>query len=212
MLEDILKSRKALFVGAHPDDIEFYSAALVRMLRENGAEVVYAIGTRGGKGWAGRARMWLERRRTRDQMKSARIIGGAKVVFFDYPDKGLPAHVTAYAQDLRALIGVEEPDIVFSWDPDFIYNPHPDHVAAAQAAESATEDVNVHQCFYGTRKPDLWVGYGDDIMKLKIRALRAHSTETIWPFFLRGKRYLMLRSAGEGAKIGAKYAEVFRNG
>jgi N,N'-diacetylchitobiose non-reducing end deacetylase len=208
--EDLFKSKKVLFVSAHPDDIEFYAAGLVHLLRERGVEVVYAIGTRGGKGRTGRAKARLEGRRTHDQLDAARIIGGARVVFYDYPDKALPSHVSAFANDLRALIEREKPDVVFSWDPDYIYNPHPDHVAAAQAAEIAIDATGARACFYGTREPNLWIGYGEDVFRLKLRSLKAHRTETPWPYFLLGKRFLTRKSVGEGAKIGTKYAEVFR--
>jgi N,N'-diacetylchitobiose non-reducing end deacetylase len=210
MRDDLFKCKRVLFVGAHPDDIEFYAAGLVHLLRKRGVEVIYAIGTRGGKGRTGRAKLRLEATRTQDQLDAARIAGGAKVVFYDYPDKALPAHVRAFVGDLKDLIRREKPDVVFSWDPDYIYNPHPDHVAAAQAADIATRDMDVRRCFYGTREPNLWIGYGEDVFQLKLKALRAHRTETPWPYFLLGRRFLTRKSVVEGAKIGTKYAEVFR--
>lgn len=208
--EELLSTKKVLFVSAHPDDIEFYAAGLVHLLRERGVDVVYAIGTRGGKGRKGAAKARLEGLRTRHQLDAARILGGAKVVFYDYPDKALPAHVREFARDLTQLITKEKPDVVLSWDPDYIYNPHPDHVAAAQAADIAALDRGVRQCFYGTREPNLWIGYGEDVYQLKLRSLRAHKTETPWPYFLLGKRFLVKKSTAEAAKIHAKYAEVFR--
>lgn len=208
--DELFRSKRALFVGAHPDDIEFYSAGLVHLLRKHDVDVIYAIGTRGGKGRNGRAKARLEGLRTQHQQDAARIIGGARVLFYDYPDKDLPSHVQAFANDLRELILKEKPDIVFSWDPDYIYNPHPDHVAAAQASDIATPDTDARRCFYGTRRPNLWVGYGEDVFRLKLRSLRAHRTETPWPYFVLGKRFLTRKSTAEGAKIDARYAEVYR--
>ena len=210
LTDDLLASSKVLFVGAHPDDIEFYAAGLVHLLINRKTEVIYAVATRGGKGRNGRAKTRLEGLRTQHQHDAARILGGARVVFYDYPDKSLPLHVSAFSNDLKALIAKERPDIMISWDPDAIYNPHPDHVAAANAADTAARDMDIPQCFFGTREPNLWVGYGTDVFQIKLRSLRAHRTETPWPYFLLGKRFLLKKSAAEGAKIGAEYAEVFR--
>ncbi|MGQ9581352.1 MAG: PIG-L deacetylase family protein, partial [Armatimonadota bacterium] len=44
----LFHSQRVLFVGAHPDDIEFYCSALVYSLKKRGVDVIFAIGTRGG--------------------------------------------------------------------------------------------------------------------------------------------------------------------
>lgn len=208
--EELFACKKLLFVGAHPDDIEFYAGGLVHKLLQGDAEVLYAIATRGGKGRTGRAKDRLEGLRTQHQLDAAQIVGGARVVFYDYPDKGLPARVNELVKDIRDLIASEEPDIVLSWDPDHIRNPHPDHVAAAQAVDIAALDADVPRCFYGTRQPNLWVEYGEEVFQVKLKSLRAHRTETWWPYFLLGRRFLTKISVDEGRKTGAKYAEVFR--
>lgn len=210
LTSSLFKAGKVLFVGAHPDDIEFYCAGLVYMLRKSGVDVVFAVATRGGKGRSGKAKIRLESLRTKHQHDAAAILGGARVVFFDYPDKNLPLHVEELSEGLRKLIEAEKPDIVFSWDPDWIYNPHPDHVAAAQAADRAALETDSRRCFYGTRSPNLWIGYGEDVFNIKLKSLRAHRTETPWPYFLLAKRFLTKKSAAEGAKISARYAEVYR--
>ncbi len=175
----ILDARKVLFVGAHPDDIEYYCGGLVYMLRERGAEVIFAIATKGGKGYRSAAKELLERIRVRNQMHSARILGGVRVVFFPYPDKNLPNYIGPLADDLKALITTEKPDLIFAWDPDHIFNPHPDHQAAADATRLIGAGTNT--CYYGTHEPNVWVGFGEEIFRAKLRSLRAHRTETPWP-------------------------------
>lgn len=208
LLSEIFEAKKALFVGAHPDDIEFYCGGLVYLMREKGIDVIFAVATRGGKGRGGRAKDRLEGLRSRHQLDAARILGGARVVLYDYPDKDLPSHIDEFARDLKTLIAEEKPDIIFSWDPDYIYNPHLDHQAAAKSARTATEGRDV--CFYGTREPNLWLGYGEDVFRVKLRSLRAHRTETPWYFFPLAKRFLVKKSRGEGVAVGSEYAEVFR--
>jgi len=206
--EELLASRKALFIGAHPDDIEFYCGALVYMLRQRGAEVVFAVGTRGGKGRNGARKERIERLRSEDQLDAAKILGEVNVVLYDYPDKGLGRFIEPFAADLKRLIEKERPDVIFAWEPEQIYNPHPDHVAAAQASRIATKGRRV--CYYGTRDPNLWIGFGEDEYWVNIKALRAHRTETPWYYYVFMRRVFRSRLVSEGKKLGTTYAEVFR--
>jgi len=210
MLNELLSARRVLFIGAHPDDIEFYCAGLVFTLRKRGGEVTFAIATRGGKGRQGAAKARLESLRSRHQLDSARTLGGVHVVLYDYPDKDLPSHVEAFASDLKTLIVKLKPDVVLSWDPDSIYNPHLDHQAAASAAKIATDSLGSKVCCYGTREPNLWFGFGDDVFRVKLRSIRAHRTEVPWFFYLFARRFLTKKDTGEGARIGSKFAEVYR--
>lgn len=114
------------------------------------------------------------------------------------------------SSDLARLIERERPDLVFGWDPDFIYNPHPDHNAAAEATRAAAAQSGARLVAYGTRKPDAWVGYGENVFAVRLRSLRAHRTEAPWFYYPIVKRIVAGRSLPEGAKIGCKYAEVFR--
>ena len=209
-VNELLSAKRVLFVGAHPDDIEFYCGGLVHTLLKRGAKVTFLIGTRGGKGRRGAAKARLEGLRTRHQFDSARILGGAEVVFCDYPDKDLPNHIEEFAGDIKALIEELKPEVVAGWDPDFIYNPHPDHRAAAAASMTAAEALGCRVCCYGTREPDLWFGFGESTFRVKLRSIRAHRTEVPWFFYPLARRFLIRKDTAEGAKIGSKYAEVYR--
>ncbi len=207
--ESLLSSRRALFVSAHPDDIEFRAGGLVTVMRKRGIEIIFAIATRGGKGLPGPLRRGLERTRTRYQMRAAEILGGAEVIFYDYPDGHLGSHVEAFAADLQNLVTDRQPDLLLSWDPDYIFTPHPDHQAAADAVKAA--GLNLPACYYGTSQPNLWVGFDREVLNAKLTALKAHRTETPWFYFdLRQKRTLIRGMAAEGAKVNSPYAETFR--
>jgi LmbE family N-acetylglucosaminyl deacetylase len=210
LLAEILSAKRVLFVSAHPDDIEWYCGALVREMRTRGILVTFAIGTRGGKGLRGLAKRILEGLRTRHQHNAARILGGAEIVLHDYPDKQLPEHIDEFARDIEALIERDKPDIVFSWDPDSIYNPHLDHQAAAKAARIATEKLGSKPCYFGCVEPNIWFGFDEEAFKIKLRSIAAHRTECPPIMSILGRRYITDRCAGEGEKIGARYAEVFR--
>jgi len=215
LVESLLASNRALFVGAHPDDIEFRAGGLVHLLRRRGAEVIFVIATRGGKRLRWPLNRLLERIRSSNQLRAARILGGAEVVLRDYPDGGLPSHIDSFAEDLKSLIEQRKPDVVLCWDPEFVSHPHPDHKAAADAAAAACSDklgkLDVGVCFYGAPRPNLWVALDDGAVRAKIKSIRAHATEAPWPYFdLRGKRWLLSWMRAEGAKVGAEYAESFR--
>lgn len=207
--EALLASKRALFVGAHPDDIEFRAGGLVYVMRKRGVEVVFAIATRGGKRLRRPLNRLLERIRTRHQLRAAQILGGIEVIFYDYPDGSLPDFIEPFTQDLRSLIEQRSPDVVLCWDPEFVSHPHPDHKAAADATHEAAAGIKT--CFYGAPEPNLWIGLDDEAFRARIRALKAHRTETPWPYFnLRAKKWLLTWMRAEGAKIGCDYAETFR--
>lgn len=208
MRSQLFEAKSALFIGAHPDDIEFYCGGLVYMLQANGCQVTFAVGTRGGKGYTGWMKRRLERLRTAHQHDSAHILGGAKVVLYDYSDKSLANDVQSYAQDLKTLIKNINPDVIFTWDPDFIYNPHSDHQAAAQAGRIASEKRCIY--YYGTREPNVWIGFDINIMQIKIKALRAHRTETPWYYWMLIRGSFLTRHKNAGVKVGERYAEALR--
>lgn len=207
--ESLLSSRRALCVGAHPDDIEYRAGGLVHVMRKRGIEVIFAIATRGGKGWPGPLRRVLEGMRTRHQLRAGEILGGVEVILYDYPDGDLGRHIEPFSNELRSLISSREPDLILSWDPEFISTPHPDHQAAADAVRVTQTDITT--CYYGTTQPNLWVGFDEDSLSAKLRALKAHRTETPWFYFdLWQKKRLLAGLRAEGAKIGHPCAETFR--
>lgn len=178
------------------------------MLCQHGIDVTYAIATKGGRGKNGEAKKRLEDLRSKYQLDAAEVLGVKNATMFNYPDKGLSEHIQPFARDLITLIERIQPDIIFSWDPDYIYNPHPDHCAAAQAGAIAGEHRNL--IFYGTRRPEFRVGYGEDIFQRKIQSLKAHRTETPWYYLPIVKLILKKRHIPQGKIAGFKYAEVFR--
>lgn len=207
--ERLLTSERALFIGAHPDDIEFRAGGLVHLMKQRGAQVTFAIATRGGRSWPSLLRIPLEKTRERQQHDAASILGGISIVFYDYPDGSLQAHVEALTQDLMAVIADLRPDIVLCWDPEHPLTSHPDHQAAAEAALAATGGLET--CWYGTTEPNLWVGMGEDALQAKVRALKAHRTETPCFYFdMRLKKRMIETMRQEGAKTGSNYAETFR--
>jgi LmbE family N-acetylglucosaminyl deacetylase len=210
LVQALFEAKRALFIGAHPDDIEFYCGGLVYNLALAGADVSFLVATRGGKGRKGRAGERLEKLRSIQQMRAACILGHVNVQLCDYPDKLLAQCVKPFADDIQAAIKSIDPDFIFCWDSDFIYNPHPDHQAAADACRIATEGARPKVIYYGTQRPSLRISLNYHAYLAKIRSLRAHRTETPWYYWLIVGQRLRRKLAQDGAAIMCKYAEVFR--
>lgn len=211
LLAEMLSAKRVLFVGAHPDDIEFYCGGFVYYLRKAGVEVTFLIGTRGGKGRKGRSGERLKALRTQHQIDSARILGGALVEFCDYPDKLLSQSIEQFSCDIKAIIDRTKPEFVFCWDPDYIFNPHPDHQAAAYASHTAACKANATLMYYGTRLPDMYIGLDAEAYHAKIQSLRAHRTETPWYYWILLSKRLRKKLMQSGAQIECKYAEELRS-
>ncbi len=71
-----------VFVGFHPDDLDFHAAGLAASLTNAGVNVIYVVVTSGeGNGSA--------KVREREQRQSARAVGVNRVIFLRRKDNGL---------------------------------------------------------------------------------------------------------------------------
>src|SRR4029453_7291138 len=84
----------ALCVVAHPDDLEFGTAAAIARWTDQGKTVVYAMVTSGEAGIDGMDPVEARRVREAEQLESAKIVGVHIVEFLGLPDgvleDGLP--------------------------------------------------------------------------------------------------------------------------
>jgi len=120
--------RRALAVGAHPDDVEFGAGATLAKWAAAGCEVSHLILTDGAKGsWdPGRDPALLVATRQQEQRSAAEVLGGGNVVFFGWPDGELRNGVREQWEVCRQ-IRILRPDVVLGHDPWRRYRLHPDH-------------------------------------------------------------------------------------
>ena len=86
-LEPVVEDwQKALAVVAHPDDLEFGSAAAIARWTGQGKEIVYCLLTSGEAGIDGIAPAECGPLREGEQIESARIVGVSTVEFLGQPD------------------------------------------------------------------------------------------------------------------------------
>jgi LmbE family N-acetylglucosaminyl deacetylase len=124
--------RRALAVGAHPDDVEFGCGGTLAKWAAAGCEVHYVVCTDGSRGsWdpdEDIAELVLQRQA--EQRAAARALGATgDIQFLGWPDGELdngPRQRWEIALWVRRL----KPDVVLGHDPWKRYRLHPDHRAA----------------------------------------------------------------------------------
>lgn len=140
--------KRALAIGAHPDDIEFGAGGTLAGWAKAGCHVVMAVMTDGSKG------SWkpdedpaaLIGVRAAEQQAAADVLGAAAVVFLGHVDGELKYSMGVRAQ-VAALIRTHRPDIVISHDPWAPYEIHPDHRATGWAAVDGVVAARDHLFF-----------------------------------------------------------------
>lgn len=130
--------RRILVVAAHPDDLETACGGTVALLIQHGIEVSLLLGTDGDIGThdLSMTRERLATTRREETLAAARILGLKEVVFLGHHDGELVADLTMRAEVAGAYRRLQ-PDTLFSFDPYWSGQAHPDHTAAGRAALDA---------------------------------------------------------------------------
>lgn len=222
---------RAMFIYAHPDDIEFGVAGTAALWARHGAEVIYVVITDGNVGSHEpdiTAEKLAEIRRA--EQTAAAEVAGATCIFLGYHD-GLLQPTLELRQQLVRLIRQHKPNVVVCGDPTLYFSGdgtrinHPDHRAAAQAAIDAVFPASEMHLLYNEMEAEgimphkvnyVYISYGRDpnyyidiseTIDIKIEALRQHVSQLgDWDPEERLKEW----SAGTGKNVGFKYAEAFR--
>lgn len=121
--------RRALAIGAHPDDVEFGCGATLAKWAASGCEVFHLVCTDGSKGtWdAAVDPAELVATRQREQRAAARALGATgEVVFLGWVDGELEAGMRQ-RWEVAYWIRRFQPDVVLGHDPWRRYRIHPDH-------------------------------------------------------------------------------------
>ena len=223
--------QRAMFIFAHPDDIEFGTAGTAARWVQGGAEVAYVLITSGDVGIADLSLTRAEAAaiREQEQRAAAAVTGVQEVIFLGEPDGSLVNTLDLRRKLVRELRRFR-PEVVVCGDPSvwFVngtYVNHPDHRAAAGAAieaifpaagqphvfqELEEEGLTAHKVrklyVEGWGGGDTWVNTTSTI-DLKIAALRCHASQ-----LREWDPEPMLRQwsaeAGKGKEMA--YAETFR--
>ena len=116
------RARKALIIGAHPDDPETACGGTMILLKQAGYEVVSVYLTKGEAGIVGKTHEESAAIRVKEATCASQTLG-ARPVFMTQIDGNTEINKGRYIE-MRELIAAEKPDIVFTHWP---IDSHADH-------------------------------------------------------------------------------------
>ena len=120
---------KYLFVGAHPDDIEYSCGGTILRLVNEGHKVSLLVMTGGGNSLNG-----TKQERMDEQERAFAFSGADQMFLLDYEDGEIAATADSIREISRILDRVK-PDFVITHYPE---DSHQDHRAVAAIVKSAT--------------------------------------------------------------------------
>lgn len=145
-----------LLVHAHPDDEAISTGGIMARAFDEGHRVVLVTATKGEEGEISNmdeaeSRPRLGEIRSDELRRALEIIGTTRQEFLGYRDSGMAgtpsnenpdsfhqAPLDAAAERLAAIMRVERPDVVVTYDPMGTYG-HPDHIKANRATIAALD-------------------------------------------------------------------------
>lgn len=187
--------KRAMTIGAHPDDAEFGAGGTLARWADAGSQLLMLIVTDGSKGtWDYQMDpVELIRQRKEEQRRAADALGVTDLAMLGHPDGELE-NTMALREELSLWIRRFQPGVLLTHDPWRRYMLHPDHRATGWAAADAVVAARDHLFFpgqlvdgLGEHRPDallLWAAdepdYWEDISATfdrKIEALLCHSSQ-----------------------------------
>ena len=224
---------RALFVVAHPDDIEYGAAAAVARWTGQGKWVGYCLVTSGEAGIDAMAPDECRRVREAEEVESARIVGVDSVDFLAQPD-GVLEYGVALRRVIAEQVRRHRPDVVLTgnfrdtWDGATALN-QADHMATGRATLDAVRDAGNRWIFPEQVESGLepWRGvsqvwafgspqstHGVDTtesLEAGVASLEAHSAYIRglgWPDF-DPREFLEGGARQAGSRLGVKFAAAF---
>jgi LmbE family N-acetylglucosaminyl deacetylase len=227
-LEAFDETERLIVVAAHPDDLETLCGGTVTLLARRGVAIFSANCTLGDIGAQDPtlARPALASTRLAETDEAAAILGIRQTFNLGHHDGELVADLTLRAQIAR-LIRVTQADTLWTFDPYWPGQIHPDHRAAGQAALDAympskmplyrPEQLNEPQADLGRlervflfatdRQPDVFVDV-ESVYKTKLAACEAHRSQ--FPKGVESLEWMKALDGRRAERIGVTYAESFK--
>jgi len=225
--------QRGLAIVAHPDDLEFGSAAAIARWTDQDKQLAYCLVTSGEAGIDGMPPDQARSVREEEQQASAAIVGVETVEFLGLPD-GIVEYGVPLRRELAHVIRRHRPEIVITgnfrdtWDGEVILN-QADHIATGRAVLDAARDAGNRWVFndqlsdglepWGGVK-EIWVAgspaarHGVDVtdtFRRGIESLQAHEA------YLRGlgsggfdpEEFLEGFARETGTRLGCRYGVAF---
>lgn len=136
--------QRALAVAAHPDDLEYGSAAAVAGWTDGGREVAYLLASRGEAGIDTLSPEECAPLREQEQRASAAVVGVRTVEFLDHRD-GVIEYGLRLRREIAAAIRRHRPELIITLNHRDTWSGvawnTPDHRAVGRAALDAVADA-----------------------------------------------------------------------
>ncbi len=227
-LEAFADTKRLIVIAAHPDDLETMCGGTIVQLAQRGVEIFSVNCTLGDIGAqdASLSRPALAANRLQETEDAAQLLGIQQTFNLGRPDGELLPDLALRAEIAR-LYRLTQADTLFTFDPHWTGQIHPDHRAAGQAALDAympskmplyhPNQLNEQGADLGClervfvfstdRDPDVVVDV-TAVYPQKIAATLAHKTQ--FPNGEANLDWLKELDKRPGEKIGVKYAEQFK--
>jgi len=227
-LEAFDEVERLIVVAAHPDDLETLCGGVVTFLAQRGAKIYSVNCTMGDIGTQQRQiiRPALATARLSETNEAAKILGIEQPYNLGRHDGELVADLELRAQIAR-LYRVTQADTLFTFDPYWTGQIHPDHRAAGQAALDAympskmplyrPEQLNEPETCLGClekvfvfatdRDPDVCIDI-TAVYPTKLAAAMAHHSQ--FPKGEESLEWMKEMDQRQGKPIGVAYAEIFK--
>lgn len=221
-----VERKRALFIGAHPDDSEFAAGATIAKLAAQKWDITFIVATNGNKGShdPGISAYTLSEIREQEQRAAAGTLGVQRIIFLRNNDGELeptPALRAEFALYIRHF----KPHAVYTHDPWRHYMLHPDHRTVGFAVIDAIVSARDHLFMPGLSqigitvwRPEalyLWTAEQpdhiedvSDFVEQKIAAIRQHHSQVDKSHGWEERVRQRLAEAGQAHNLAA--AEVFK--
>lgn len=147
----------ALAVVAHPDDMEYGSAAAVARWTSQGKTVRYLLATRGEAGIDAMDPEEAARVRTAEQIAACAAVGVGEPEFLDHPD-GVISDAMRLRREIARAIRIHRPDVVITGSHRDMFGPGifnmADHRIVGLAVLDAVRDAANRWVFRDLTGPD----------------------------------------------------------
>jgi N,N'-diacetylchitobiose non-reducing end deacetylase len=131
-------TKTILALVPHPDDAEFYAGGTLAKMASEGERVIIAVATDGSKGSFEMAGKELSNARSAEMEAACKVLGAEPPILLGFTDFELDLLPAGKLREAFVrLIREHRPDVVFTEDPFWKGETHPDHRAVAMAAMEA---------------------------------------------------------------------------
>lgn len=227
----LVSFKNALFVGPHPDDIEFGCGALISKLKENGACIHFLIVTDGAAGTLdpNLPPKRLEEIRMTEAKEAAALLGADTLDFIGLEDGGLFT-----SEDVTRLVAPYalkyQPDIIFAPDPNLKTECHNDHLKVGEGVRALSQlltypealrrhnidltglkpyNGGVVLAYYFTDEPNVYEEISMPDLEKQVGALMLHKSQMVGEGLMLVEM-IKLKAVLDGKRSSKPLAESFR--